>query len=171
MPLMLLLTVYLSDQLAASFRVAGVVTAIALILIMIFFRSGLSDWVRTILYLLIPITVYHSDMAISGNNSMAFQAYNFAFIFLAMLNILVSKLTRRKFGFKSTPLDFLILFIVLAIPVIQQTNLQDFRMGLVAIKIIIMYFSCEILFAEIRGDYRWMTKVTLLALLGLAIRW
>ncbi|WP_237754312.1 MraY family glycosyltransferase [Geobacter sp. OR-1] len=171
MPVILLLTVLLANPLGTYLKIAALITATVLLLIMRFFRNGLDDWLRTILYLLIPISIYHSDIVVSNFSSMTFRIYNSAFIILAILNILVSKLTKRKIGFKSTPLDFLILFIVLAIPNIQQTNLHDFRLGLVAAKIIIMYFSCEILFAELRGNYRGMTKVTLIALVGLAIRY
>jgi len=171
MPLILLMTVFMSNHIVSSLKIASIATAIVLIFIMIFFKDVMGDWIRTILYLLIPVTIYYSDMVINDLNSMIFKLYNCAFIFLAILNILVSKLTKRKIGFKSTPLDFLILFIVLAIPTIQQTNLHDFHMGLVATKIIIMYFSCEILFAELRGDFRGMVKLTLLALVGLAIKW
>lgn len=171
MPLILLLTVFLSNNVLTPLKIAALLTAILLAFILFFFREHAFEWIRTILYLLIPIAIYYSEINIgSGSDSFTCRIYNGAFVFMAILNIIVSKLTKRKIGFKSTPLDFLILFIVLAIPNIQQTNLQDFRLGLVAFKIIILYFSCEILFAELRGNYMGIGKITVAALIGVAVK-
>jgi len=48
------------------------------------------------------------------------RLYTMVFVLLALLDITVSKLSRRREGFKSTPLDFLI--VLLAVLVLNPRN-------------------------------------------------
>ena len=75
------------------------------------------------------------------------------FIPLALLDIAVSKLSKRKEGFKSTPLDFLIVLLAVLVPNLPEQSLQGYNLGLVAAKIIILYFSYEVVIAEMRMRY------------------
>jgi hypothetical protein len=72
---------------------------------------------------------------------------------LALLDISVSEASKRREGFKSTPLDFLIVVIALLVPNLSELGLQGYNLGLVAAKIIILYFSYEVLMAEVRMQF------------------
>lgn len=110
---------------------------------------ALGDLLRLVLYLLIPLVVYEADQAAAEWSETAERLYHVAFGLFALLTISVSQLSKRKRGFKSTPLDFLILFLALVVP--NLPNLRAYHLGLVASKILILYFGCEVLLAETRG--------------------
>jgi UDP-GlcNAc:undecaprenyl-phosphate GlcNAc-1-phosphate transferase len=91
--------------------------------------------------------------------------YNGLFIACALGSLLVSKFTRRTSGFRSTPLDFLILFIVAVFPFLHAVQSRDYLPGIIAAKVIILYFSFEVLLSELRGKFGAIAGMTILSLL------
>jgi UDP-GlcNAc:undecaprenyl-phosphate GlcNAc-1-phosphate transferase len=131
----------------------------------------LEDYLRVVLYLLIPAGIYFSSIRMEkAPNELPVQLYHLLFALLALLNVLVSKLTRRKQGFKSTPLDFLILFLALVVPNLPESNMREYHLGMIAAKIIICYFSCEVILAELRGKFQRVALATLVALALMVVR-
>ena len=51
-------------------------------------------------------------------------------------------------------MDFLILFVALIVPHLPDERIRDWQMGFVAAKIIVLFFTYEIL----KGELRWNTK-------------
>ena len=80
------------------------------------------------------------------------------------------KLTRRQNGFKTTPTDFLILFIALIVPNLPDAQIQSYQMGLFAAKIIAMLFSYEVLVGELRGELHGFGLTIISALLVVWVR-
>jgi UDP-GlcNAc:undecaprenyl-phosphate/decaprenyl-phosphate GlcNAc-1-phosphate transferase len=130
-----------------------------------FWKERVSDLLRLTVYLTIPIVVYGGTIAPAGwMKGVPLRFYSTVFVLLALLDISVSKLSKRREGFKSTPLDFLIVVIAVLIPNLPEQGLQAYNLGLVAAKIIILYFSYEVLLAEIRMRYDRVMVGTLAAL-------
>ena len=123
-----------------------------------------------IIYLIVPYGVYLSEQWVAGQPLLVARGYHLLFGLVALLNILVSKLTRRKEGFKSTPLDFLIFFLAAA-PLLPVASGPDIRMGLVAAKVIIMYYGCEVLMAEQRGKHSLVSAGVATSMAILVYRW
>ena len=127
--------------------------------------------VRVTLYLLIPFIVYKSTTArVAWVGGAALLAYRLSFGALALLDIAVSKLSKRKDGFKSTPLDFLIVFLAVVVPNLPEQNLRAYSMGLVAAKTIVFYFSLEVLMAEQRVRHELLAAGTVAALAILLVK-
>ena len=76
-----------------------------------------------------------------------------------MFIVLTLKFTRRQKGFKLSPMDFLIVFIVLVASILPEQGLRNYHVGMLASKIILLLFGYEVLIGELRGG---------LARLGLA---
>ena len=115
--------------------------------------------------------MYESSQSTGGwIKGVPLRVYNAAFFLLAVLDILVSKFSKRREGFKSTPLDFLIFFLALVVPNLPEQHLQATHLGQVAAKIVIFYFSCEVLMAELRKNLDGLVAGTLTALLVLSIK-
>ena len=79
--------------------------------------------------------------------------YNLTYLILLVSVLLTMKLTRRAHGFKSSPLDFLIIFVILLIPNLPDTMFADYGLGLVAAKTVILFYSYEVLIGELRNKY------------------
>jgi len=137
----------------------------------LFWKERVADVLRLTLYLVIPVVVYLGTVAPAGWMTRFPPWILFSvFILLALLDIAVSKLSKRTEGFKSTPLDFLIVAIAVLIPNLPERSLQEYNLGLVAAKIIILYFSYEVLIAEIRTRYDRVMVGTLAALAAVFLK-
>lgn len=118
-----------------------------------------SKWIggalRLGFYFFIPYAVYLSEMdAASQLGARLTEVYNLSFAVLVVFIILTLRFTRRKKGFKATPMDFIVLFIALIVPNLPGCPVKGHHMSLIAAKIIVFFFGYEILMGELRGDYR-----------------
>ena len=93
------------------------------------------------------------------------RLYDIIFGLTALLTVMTLKLTRRQKGFKASPVDFLILVIALVVPNLPDPGLQSLNMGALAVKIIILYYSFEVLIGELRGCYEKLALAMLSVLL------
>jgi UDP-GlcNAc:undecaprenyl-phosphate GlcNAc-1-phosphate transferase len=171
LPLLLLLTCLLPSGLPAyapcgALGFAGLIAAVWAIK-----PDTLGKVLRLTIYLVIPFVVYESSSAPTGwVQGVPLRLYNGTFFLLAVMVILVSKLSRHREGFKSTPLDFLIFFLALVVPNLPEANIQAYDLGKVAAKIIIFYFSYEVLMGELQGKFGGLALWTAAALVALSAR-
>jgi len=116
-------------------------------------------------YLLVPFLMYLSERHTAAwLSAEATAAYNLSFVALALFVMLTLKYTSRRKGFKTTPMDFLILAIVLIVPNLPDPQIRAYGMGLVAAKIVVIFFSYEVLMGELRGEFKhlgWATMAVL----------
>jgi len=138
------------------------------------YRFVKTNWrpmlVRITFFLSIPFIIYLGEQSVVGWIPLELlRAYNFSFFVLIMLILITLRYSRRR-GFKSTPMDFLILFIALAVPNLPDEQIKSFQMGLIAAKIIAMFFSFEVLIGEFRTDLHKLVPYTSIALTIILLR-
>ena len=155
--------VYLSFS-AIAFGVMLLVTQLAR-------KQWMAGALRLTIYLMVIFVIYlgEANMA-TWMNGQARQLYNFSFGVLALFVIFTLKLSRRTTGFKITPMDFLILFIALVVPNLPDEHIQSYHMGLLAAKIIVFFFSYDVLMPELRGRLDRFGLATIAALGVIAVR-
>ena len=170
-PFLLFLTCLLPAQVPRYVSAASLGMLAVLLVAWLLRREMPVSLLRMVLYLLIPFAVYLSDhnMPLWMDEPIV-KSYNCLFGMFAVFIIIISKFSRRRGGFKSTPLDFLILFLVLVGPNLPDLGIQDSHIGLVAAKVIILYFCFEVLIAELRGKCNRLAVAILGSLLVIGIR-
>jgi UDP-GlcNAc:undecaprenyl-phosphate GlcNAc-1-phosphate transferase len=123
------------------------------------------------MYLLVPFLIYLSERyTAEWMSPQATVAYNLAFMVIVLFVILTLKYTSRTKGFRTTPMDFLILAIVLIVPNLPDPQIQAYGMGLVAAKIVVIFFSYEVLMGELRGEFKKLGWVSMAVLGTVAAR-
>jgi len=171
LPLLLLLTVLMPTEVPGyvSYLAMGLVILIGLTWFVK--REWLGGSLRLGLYLFIPYAVYLSEKEIhEWIGERVLTTYNLLFGFMVLFIILTLKFTRRQKGFKTTPLDFLILFVALVVPNLPDAQIRSFNMSLMATKIIVFFFGYEVLMGELRGEYRCLALEFVAILLIVSIR-
>jgi UDP-GlcNAc:undecaprenyl-phosphate GlcNAc-1-phosphate transferase len=129
--------------------------------------SGLTE---ITIFLLIPFLVYFSEKDTGYLMHTALKnAYTLSFGVLTICTLLTLKFTRRS-GFKTTPMDILILLFALVIPNLPDERIQSWQMGLVAAEIVVLFFSYEVLKVELRLKTKKLSIATLVALSILSLR-
>jgi len=122
------------------------------------------------IFLMIPFLIYlcETDVIYLADTVLE-KAYTFSFGLLIVFVLLTLKFSRRR-GFKSTPMDFLILFVALVVPNLPDPRIQTWQMGLVAAKIVVLFFTYEVLKGELRLDTKRLGVTGVLVLLVISIR-
>jgi UDP-GlcNAc:undecaprenyl-phosphate GlcNAc-1-phosphate transferase len=149
-------------------------TSMALLIFIFLTWKIKREWTATVIevsiFLMIPFLIYFSekDVAYLVNTSLI-KAYALSFVILIFFVLLTLKFTRRK-GFKTTPMDFLILIIALVVPNLPDERIRGWQMGLVAAKIIVLFFTYEIIKGELRLDTKKLEITGIIALLVISIR-
>jgi UDP-GlcNAc:undecaprenyl-phosphate GlcNAc-1-phosphate transferase len=148
---------------------AAVAAALAATILIV--RLMRKDWVNTVIrvafYLMVPMVLSLGDAEPAGGVKPALlAAYHYAFGALALFTVMTLKFTRRRRGFRATPMDFLILLIALVVPNLPDAFISGLRLGDVAVKTIVLYFGFEVLVGELRGELR---KIALGVLAGLTL--
>ncbi|HEX9157641.1 MAG TPA: MraY family glycosyltransferase, partial [Syntrophales bacterium] len=134
-------------------------------------KEWLFNILRVTLYMLAPVVVYAGDKeSAAWAAGLAGRLCTMSFGVLALLDIAVSKFSKRRDGFKSTPLDFLILMLAIGIPNMPERSLQEYNLGMIAAKIIILFFSLEVVMAELRKRFDRFAVVTGVVLAVLFVR-
>lgn len=145
--------------------------ALLIVLVRLFWKERLEALIRAGLYLLIPFAIYLNDhQHVQWLEGSGQTVYNMSFGVFAVLIVLISKFSRRRNGFRSSPMDFLILILAVAVPNMPDQQMQEYRIGLMAAKIILLYFSYEVLLAELRGRFGRVAATTVVSLAILACR-
>lgn len=170
-PLLLFITCVLAQGPPSYISIICAILACLVLLVWLFKRDRLAPVMRLALYLAIPFAVYLSNASLAGiTDTPLARVYNASFGLVAVLIILISKFSRRQQGFQSTPMDFLIIILALVVPNLIDQHAEEHRLGLIAIKIILLYFSYEVLLAELPGrKTNWIALATVASLAALAI--
>ena len=123
-------------------------------------RSWLYWILRTGYFLTVPFVIYLGRETPSiGSGDDLRMLYNLCFGALALVSVLTLKFTRRTRGFRPSPMDFLILIIALLVPILPGP-FESRHLGLIAVQIIVFFFSFEVLMGELRGEYRRLSLTT-----------
>jgi UDP-GlcNAc:undecaprenyl-phosphate GlcNAc-1-phosphate transferase len=132
------------------------------------------NWTASIIeisiFLMIPFLVYLSEKdVVYLMNTTLVKAYAFSFGVLIVFVLITLKFTRRK-GFTTTPMDFLILFVALVVPYLPDERIRDWQMGLVAAKIVVLFFTYEVLKGELRMEIKKLGVAGIVALMIISLR-
>ncbi len=122
------------------------------------------------LYLFIPLVVYLSAENERSMGDVLQVLYGAAFIGIVVFSLLTLKLTRRRRGFKSTPMDFLILFMALVFPYLLGTYLPVKELPIIVAKTIMFFFGYEVVIGELRGRLDRLALASVPSLLVVAVR-
>ncbi len=169
-PLLLLATSLVPTEIPPYIGLLSIALLCTLGGVWLFKRSWMRVGLMLALYLFIPLIVYLSAVSERSMPDAAHLLYTAAFIAIVVASVLILKLTRRKRGFKSTPMDFLILFMALVFPYFLGTYLPVKGLPIVVAKTIMFFFGYEVVMGELRGRLDGLALASAPALLAAAIR-
>lgn len=172
LPLLLFATVFAPEKMPNYFIFLVFVFALMVLWTKLFFKSQrMGGAIRIGLYMVTPFLVYLSVHYETGWASQSLSAlYNAAFILITAAIFLTLKFTRRRKGFKATPMDFLILFIALVVPNLPEDEIVSQSYGIIAVRVIIFLFGYEVLLGELRGEFDMIGMLTIITFLVLFVR-
>jgi UDP-GlcNAc:undecaprenyl-phosphate GlcNAc-1-phosphate transferase len=147
-----------------------------------FFAAGLAlvwvirkEWLGTVfmpcLYIFIPLLVYSGELGTAEWVSpRVVKLHNLLYLALAFFAVMTLKFTKRKGGFRITPMDFIVVVLALAVTILPKEILPEEAVKSVIPKILALFFGYEVLVGELRGDVGKLTAITIATLVIVAIR-
>ena len=153
LPLLLGVTCFLPGSVPVSFAIPCAIAGAAVALGHLA-RKPWGRWALVgTLYLFIPFIIFFAETQRGPwvVNSLA-KLYNASYVFLVLCVVLTLKWTKRRKGFRLTPTDFLIVFIVLAVALLPGDYAKEYHLGPIAARIATLFFSYEVLIGELRDE-------------------
>lgn len=123
------------------------------------------------LYVIVPQILYFAEIQPASwltDGILRFE--NGLYMVIVLFVVLTMNLTRRCKGFKITPLDFLVLIVVLILPNLPSVHLQRGALWVTVAKALMLFFSYDVIIGEMRGDIVFIETATLLSLGIIIIR-
>jgi UDP-GlcNAc:undecaprenyl-phosphate/decaprenyl-phosphate GlcNAc-1-phosphate transferase len=134
-------------------------------------KQYLGASLRLVLYLAIPLVLYSiEDGKASWMSEQWLLLYRLCFGIIVVFVMLTVKFSKRSKGFRMSTMDFLIIFIAVAVPNLTGRLAQNFNLGLLAVEIIVFFFGFEVLINELREKFGILTTTTLAAMAALCVR-
>ena len=142
-----------------------------LMVLWMFAKDFKALYLRIVLYLTIPLILYFGQEGSAvWVGKKILMGYHILLSIIALFVILTVKFSRRARAFHITPMDFLILFIAVIVPYLPGLSLDSNTMGFIAVKLVVLLFSYEVLLTELRGKFDILTVSTFAALGIIVIR-
>lgn len=170
-PILFFLSCLIPGDVPEYFSLFAAVMAVLLFICLVFRAEWLAAILRISLYMLIPFVIYLAEVELSVRLDELMNQLFIAFYAVMVIFMMVTlRLTRRQKGFKSSPMDFLVLFVALVVPNLPDQYIQSYDLGGVAAKIIVLFFSYEVLIGELRGKLNWVVLSTITGLVALSLK-
>ena len=142
----------------------------AVVLIGLSYSSQVAPYfVRGGLYVGTTFLLYVCDGSRVGTVSAVAMAHNVFFIIAAIM-VLLSLRFNRESRFQTTPLDYLMVFMAVTLPLLPEVSADVSHLGVFAAKLVVLFFSFELLLHAFATRVRQLGLVSLWILFGLGIR-
>ncbi len=170
-PLFLLISCFLPAKVPGYVSVIALCFGLSVLAVRFFAKGHIVNCLRLVLYMTAPLVFWLiQEGTASWVSRTVFNLYNFSFGIIAFFVLLTVRFTRRTKGFRTSTMDFLVIFIAVVVPNLPDHSIQSYHLGFLAVEIIVMLFSYEVLLKELRGKVEALTASTLVALLLIGIR-
>ena len=168
-PLLFLAVGLFTREVPRDFGVGATVLAVLLVLHLVF--SGMNDSIvlRAISYVTAAFVIYLESKYLTGRTSLLNMAEIGYFIVLAAaIGLAVRYGTGTAVEFRTTPMDYLVILIVLSVGLLTGDSTHRAYIGAMTIKLVIVFYGCEFIASRMKS--RWnllnLSSLATLAILG-----
>jgi len=167
-PLMFLSTSVLTTKIPRDFGISsGVLAAIMTLLLIV--RANESIAMRAISYVTAAFVVYFETKYFGGTSTLLYGISIGLYVLLAIAIWLAVRYASDA-EFKVSPTDFLVIFIVLALGMISRNHLHQELTGIMAVKLMVLFYGCEIIYARLTNKWNSLNVSTLITLSIMGVR-
>lgn len=168
-PLLLISVSILSKNIPRDISTTSAILASILLLVVIFRRSSDSIIIQIISYVAAAFVVYlEMEYIGSGNRLME----TIEFIYFTVLTVAIGVAVRygHKSDFKTSPTDYLVIFIVLIAAFLLHKLPEKAYLSSMGIKFVILFYGCELIFTHLKNKQYVINIPVLLSLTIIAVK-
>jgi UDP-GlcNAc:undecaprenyl-phosphate GlcNAc-1-phosphate transferase len=146
------------------------IAVFTVVLVGLSFSSQIAPYfVRGGLYVGTTFLLYVCEGVRDRSLSTLAMAHNVFFIVVAVM-VLLSLRFNAENRFQTTPLDYLMVFLAVTFPLLPEVSADMSHLGILAAKLVVLFFSFELLLHAFSNRVRQLGLVSLWILFGLGIR-
>jgi UDP-GlcNAc:undecaprenyl-phosphate GlcNAc-1-phosphate transferase len=168
-PVFMVAVGFLADKLPSDFGALSVVLLLIALWHLLFYAGNDSMVLHTVHYVTVAFVVYLQTINFDGGKPVLDTIATVYFVILAVAVGLVIRYGKEN-KFKTTPMDYLVILIVVLAGILLHSVPNVAAIGLMAVKLIIVFYGCEIIITHSKGRWSMLNISSLLTLSALAIR-
>jgi len=170
-PLLLLASCFIPARIPAHVSITAFCFSVLILGAFFGWKRYLGGCLRMVLYLTVPVVLYSIEEGRAAwMSEKSLFLYRLCFGIIAVFVMLTVKFSRRSKGFRMSTMDFLIIFIAVTVPNLTGQLAHHFNLGLLAVEIIVFFFSYEVLINELREKFDTLAMATFAAMVVLSVR-
>ncbi len=168
-PLLFVTVSLTSRNVPKDFAVGATILAFLLLMHLVFADRQQSIVLRAISYVTAAFVIYLENKYATGQMELLDTAEIGFFIVLAIaIGLAVRYSADTKF--KTTPMDYLVILIVLSVGFLSRDTLHQADLGAMTVKLVIVFYGCELIIAHMRTRWNLLNLSSLAALTFLGAR-
>jgi UDP-GlcNAc:undecaprenyl-phosphate GlcNAc-1-phosphate transferase len=168
-PLFLIVLVFVPSSIPSDVGYLSIVVFTVVLLGLSFSSQIAPYFVRGGLYVGTTFLLYVCEGARDRPLSAFAMAHNAFFVVVAVM-VLLSLRFNAENRFQTTPLDYLMVFLAVTFPLLPEVSADISYLGILAAKLIVLFFSFELLLHAFSNRVRQLGLVSLWILFGLGVR-
>jgi UDP-GlcNAc:undecaprenyl-phosphate GlcNAc-1-phosphate transferase len=168
-PLFLIALVFLPAHVPDDVGYSSIVLFGVVLIGLSAFPEFVPYFVRGGLYVSTTFLLYVSEDSWLRSVSAFTTTHNVFFIIVAIM-VLLSLRFNEESRFQTTPLDYLMVFLALAFPLLPEVSTDIATLGVFAAKLMVLFFSFELLLHAFSNRVKQLGLVSLWILFGLGVR-
>jgi UDP-GlcNAc:undecaprenyl-phosphate GlcNAc-1-phosphate transferase len=168
-PVLFIVVSLMARHVPGDFGIIAAVMAGALVLYFVSRISVDSIIAQAIHYVTAAFVVYLETRHL-GENIPGFDAMQIAYFGVLTAAIGLAIRYGEKSDFRTTPMDYLVIIIALTASFVMQDTPEMAEVGLMAAKLIVVFYACELIVRRMRRKWNALNMATFIALLVLAYR-
>jgi UDP-GlcNAc:undecaprenyl-phosphate GlcNAc-1-phosphate transferase len=161
-PLIFLGTSVMASDVPRDFGLSASVLAAILALLLII-RTKEPMALRAISYVTAAFVVYIETKYLGSTSTILF-GIDVALYMLLGISIWLAVRYASDDEFKVSPMDFLVIFIVMVVGIISRDHFHEELLGVMAVKLAVLFYGCEIIYAKLTSKWNSLNIVTLITL-------
>jgi UDP-GlcNAc:undecaprenyl-phosphate GlcNAc-1-phosphate transferase len=158
-----------SDYVPRDFGMVSAVLGLILFFFVALRNNGTSIVTQAVSYITGAFVIYLESKYI-GNRSLLFNNIELAYFVSLALAIGVAIRYDDKLNFRANPMDFLVIVTVLLASYLLNNLPEKEYLGSMAVKLVIVFYGCELLFSRMRSKWHIMNIFSIATLAILAVR-
>ena len=158
-----------ATQVPHDFGIGALICATLLALHLVFSPQPGSIVLRAINYVTASFIIYLDDRYTIVRLPQLGAIEIAYFIALATAIALAVRYT-KDVEFKTTPMDYLVLFVVLSVGILTHDSAHQAELGAMAMKLVVVFYGCELITSRMQGRWNILNVSSLATLLILGVR-
>ncbi len=160
---------FLVARVPQDISIAAGVLLITLLTVMFLNRHSGAGYLRAAIYVTLTFLVYLLENY-PGPLAVSLGPVMYVYFGALAIAVLLSVRYSTSMAFKITPLDFLVVLIVLLVGIVPQERFQAAEVQAVLIKLLILFYASEVIISRLRGRWNGLTVSAFFALAVLTMR-